>query len=326
MELETVSISVDVPPTVEPQSVLIAIPTFRRPARLKKLLPQLTETLQSVHNIEILVVDNNPLPNERKSVESFSKQTKYPVHYVHEPQAGVSNARNAAIRFASSRFIAFLDDDMEITKNWIDGLVKVAVEHAAGVVFGPLIAKFADAADPKNTYLSSFYARHSKQTEAGVSDEAFGTGGCLIDLESCVMPTPAFDTRLNESGGEDDILFEALRESGTIFGWAPSALCYECVPTSRTTSKYIAKRNFGYGQGPSRIAASKGLSGILQLFRHMIVGLAQLIVFGTVYLLAALLNRPSNVRYLALSARGLGKVLWFDSFKPKLYGGSNIKD
>ena len=103
--------------------------------------------------------------------------------------------------FASSRFIAFLDDDMEITKNWIDGLVKVAVEHAAGVVFGPLIAKFADAADPKNTYLSSFYARHSKQTEAGVSDEAFGTGGCLIDLESCVLPSPAFDTRLNESGG-----------------------------------------------------------------------------------------------------------------------------
>jgi len=57
----------------------------------------------------------------------------------------------------------------------------------------------------------------------------------------------------------------------------------------------------------------------------MAVGLAQLGVFGSIYLVATLLNRPSKVRYLALSARGLGKVLWFDRFKPKLYGGSNLK-
>jgi len=58
--------------------------------------------------------------------------------------------------------------------------------------------------------------------------------------------------------------------------------------------------------------------------RHMTVGLAQLGVFGAVYLLAALFNRPSKIRYLALSARGLGKILWFDRFKPKLYGGANL--
>jgi len=328
MTVKNASMSVKSPPLVAPESVLIAIPTFRRSVRLKNLLPLLTQTLRTVHDVEILVVDNNPLPNERKFVESFAKETKYRVHYVHESRAGVSNARNAAIDFASSRFIAFLDDDMEITENWIDSLVKVAVDHKTGVVFGPLIAKFvakfAEAADPRNTYLASFYARHSKQTEAGVSEEAFGTGGCLIDLENCTLPTPAFDTRLNESGGEDDILFEALRASGTKFGWAPNALCYECVPKSRTTPEYIAKRNFGYGQGPSRIAASKGFSGIVQLLRHMTVGLAQLGVFGAVYLLAALFNRPSKIRYLALSARGLGKILWFDRFKPKLYGGANL--
>jgi len=310
----------------EPQSVLIAIPTFRRSARLKKLLPQITRTLRSIHDVEILVVDNNPLPNERKYVESYAEKTDYPVHYVHESNAGVSNARNAAIDFATARFIAFLDDDMEITKNWIDGLVHVAVQHKAGVVFGPLIAKFANPTDPRNTYLSSFYARHSKQIEAGISEEAFGTGGCLIDLEKCVLPIPPFDTRLNESGGEDDILFEALREKGTKFGWAPSALCYECVPEHRTTPEYIAKRNFGYGQGPSRIAAAKGLAGSLQLIRHMIVGLAQLGLFGSVYIICKIWKRPSQVRYLALSARGLGKVFWFDKFKPKLYGGSNLKD
>lgn len=316
----------DIDLAIERQSVLIAIPTFQRTARLKHVLPHVIKTLRSDHQIEILVIDNNALPSEQKNVHEIANQSPYPFHYIHEARPGVSNARNAAIEFASSRFIAFLDDDMEITENWIDGLVRVSLQHNAGVVFGPLIAKFADAANPRNAYLSSFYVRHSKQTDAGVCDEAFGTGGCLIDLESCSLPFPAFDTHLNESGGEDDILFETLRASGTLFGWAPSALCYECVPEARTTSKYIARRNIGYGQGPSRIAARKGISGIPQLLRHMSVGGAQLVIFGTIYLVATLANRPSSVRYLALSARGLGKIFWFDRFRPKLYGGANQAD
>ena len=307
---------------VEPQSVLIALLTFQRSARLRRLLPHLVETLKSAHNVEILVVDNNALPNEQKSVESFARQTSYPVHYVHEPKAGVSNARNAALEFASSRFLAFLDDDMEITENWIDGLVKVAINHEAGVVFGPLVAKFDDAGNPKNAFLSSFYARHSKQLEEGITEEAFGTGGCLIDLKTCQLPNPPFDTRLNQSGGEDDIFFASLRGSGSLYGWSPSAICYECVPKERTTFKYVAKRNFGFGQGPSRIAASKGRGGVIQLARHMSVGCAQLCVYGMFYYLARLLNRPSEIRYLALGARGVGKILWFDRFRPKLYGGT----
>jgi len=312
--------------SVKRQAVMIAIPTFRRSARLKVALQHLCKTLRTQHDVEIVIVDNNPLPIERKFVQSFARISDYNVHYIHEHKAGVSNARNAALAFATTRFVAFLDDDMEITENWLDSLVEVAVKFNTGVVFGPLSAKFTDAADPRNAYLSPFYTRQSKQTEAGISDEAFGTGGCLIDLETCVLPNPPFDTRLNESGGEDDILFEALREAGTTYGWAPTALCYECVPPERTTSKYIGKRNFAYGQGPSRIAASRGIAGGIQLIRHMVVGAGQLAVFGSIYLILKSLKRPSQIRYLALSARGLGKIFWFDRFRPKLYGVASVTE
>ena len=307
-----------------PQAVLIAIPTFQRSRRLRMLLSHVIETLETVHQIEILIVDNNALPIEQKPIQKFSETSPYPVHYIHEAKAGVSNARNAALGFANSRYVAFLDDDMEITKSWIDSLVQVSIHHKAGVVFGPLTAKFKNYADPRNSYLSSFYTRHSKQTEPGLSEEAFGTGGCLIDLNSCPIPIPSFDTNLNESGGEDDMFFETLRESGVSFGWAPEALCYECVPPERTSSKYIARRNFGYGQGPSRIAASRGIAGVLQVIRHMSVGSIQFCIFGIIFLISKLGNRPSEVRYLALTARGLGKVLWFDRFQQKLYGTASL--
>ena len=309
---------------VQQQKVLIAIPTFRRSARLKALLPHVIKTISSVHAVEILVIDNNTLPVEQKFVRNFSKNSIFPVHYVHEPKPGVSNARNAALEFATSRFVAFLDDDMEVTSGWIDSLVKVSVVHGAGLVFGPLIAKFENEADPRNPYLSSLYTRHSKQTEPGLTGEAYGTGGCLIDLENCILSDPPFDPDLNESGGEDDIFFEGLHKRGTLYGWAPNALCYECVPPDRTTTNYIARRNFGFGQGPSRIAASHGIAGIPQLIRHMSVGMIQLSVFGLLYLIAKVSKRPSQVRFLALGARALGKIFWLNAFRPKFYGNSSI--
>lgn len=309
---------------VSPQKVLIAIPTFRRSTRLKALLPHIIKTLRSVHKVEILVIDNNALPVEKKFVQNFSKISPYPIHYVHESKAGVSNARNTALQFATSRFVAFLDDDMEMTAGWVDSLVKVSVEHKAGLVFGPLIAKFENEADPRNPYLSSLYTRHSQKSEPGVSDDAFGTGGCLIDLEACVLPDPPFDTNLNESGGEDDIFFESLHKSGTLYGWAPGALCYECVEPKRTTPNYIARRNFAFGQGPNRIAARKGIAGIPQIIRHMSVGLTQFGLFGLMYIVSNLAKRPSQVRFLALSARGLGKIFWRDRFQPKFYGSSSL--
>ena len=309
-----------------PQDVLIAIPTFKRSTRLKALLPHVEETLRSIHNISILIIDNNSLPLEQKFIDQFSKTSKYPVYYIHEPKAGVSNARNAALGFASTRFVAFLDDDMEITAPWIDSLVDVSITHKTGLVFGPLAAKFIDETDPHNPYLAPFYSRIPKQSEAGVSSDAFGTGGCLIDLENCILPDPPFDIHLNESGGEDDIFFEAVHKSGTLYGWAPNALCYECVEPNRTKPSYIAKRNFGFGQGPSRIAARRGIKGIPQIFRHMSVGLAQFCVFGGMYLISKTLKRPSQIRFLALASRGLGKIFWGDLFRFKLYGVGSISN
>jgi hypothetical protein len=56
----------------------------------------------------------------------------------------------------------------------------------------------------------------------------------------------------------------------------------------------------------------------------MLIGAAQFGVYGSFYVAAKILNRPSSVRYLALTARGLGKVFWGDRFQQKLYGASQL--
>ena len=304
--------------------VLIAILTFRRPAALLHVLKTTRDRLKTTHKPSILVVDNNPTPQEEDAVKAFAATTDLVVHYIHEPRPGVSNARNAAFAFADTRYLAFLDDDMEITEEWLDGLIKISRETGFGVIFGPIIAKFSDVTDPRNPYLSPFYSRTLEDQLSTELEKPFGTGGCLIDLTQGEYPNPPFDLSLNESGGEDDIFFSTLARTGVKFGWARHALCFENVPDERTTSNYIIRRNIGYGQAPTRTAAKGGFSGGPQIMRHMVIGSLQFGVYGAIYLVARVLKRPSAVRYLALTFRGLGKVFWGDRFQQRLYGASQL--
>jgi len=110
------------------------------------------------------------------------------------------------------------------------------------------------------------------------------------------------------------------------FGWSSNANSYEIVPAHRLTSNYIFRRNFGFGQAPSRLATAKGKFGLITLLRHMSVGFVQFTLFGPLHLLMRVIKHPAANKFLGLSARGLGKIFWMDRFRPKLYGPTSRKN
>ena len=154
--------------------MLIAIPTFQRSDALKHVLETTRDRLNSAyHHVSILVVDNNPTPQEQAAVEAFSETTHLPVHYLHEPAAGVSNARNAAIAFAETRFLAFLDDDMEITADWLDELVKTSCESGFGVIFRTDCREVSRCGGPAQPVpVSLLFPHHERPTVCGI-EKAF---------------------------------------------------------------------------------------------------------------------------------------------------------
>lgn len=301
--------------------ICVVIPTFRRSDGLRAAIESLF--LQDIMNqgIRILVVDNNPRPIEKPLIEKLSVTFKHKIEYVHEEKAGVSNARNTAMKIArSSRYIAFLDDDMCVSPDWLSSLLQTSKTYEAGLVFGPTYAVMPHKGDPSNIYMEPFFERVIDKDTNGHIEETLGTGGCLIDLELCQIPNPPFDPELNERGGEDDIFFDHLRQTGTQVAWSTQAVSYEIVPESRATQHYIWQRNFGYGQGPARIHANRGLSGVPKVIYFMAAGGVQLCLYTPVLAVQTLLNHPSKSKYLALTARALGKLFWQDRFSPLLYG------
>jgi glycosyltransferase involved in cell wall biosynthesis len=301
--------------------ISVVIPTFRRSEGLQAALESVFLQTIMDHTLHVLVADNNPTPYEKQTVERLSAKFNHPIDYVHEPEPGVSNIRNAAMRVVkNSRYIAFLDDDMCASPQWLEALLETSRYYKAGLVFGPTHAVMPNKDDRANLYMKPFFDRIIDREEDGLIQETLGTGGCLLDVTYCEISETPFNPDLNERGGEDDIFFDHLRLTGTKVAWSSKAVSFEIVPPSRATPYYIWKRNFGYGQGPSRIQANRGWKGIPGVLYYMATGTLQLLIFAPNLIFRRLLNHPSQTKFLALTARAFGKIFWNDRFSPLLYG------
>lgn len=301
--------------------ITIVTPTFNRHDGLKTALLSAFKQKVEGHHVEIIVIDNNKTSQEEAQVNTLTRTSPFKITYVHVAESGLSNARNAAMDRIRTRYVAFLDDDMIASPDWLSELIKTSIKYKAGIVFAPAFARMPNQNDPRNPHMEPYFSRLiDDKDKEGIIHETLGMGGCLLDLTLCKLPTPPFDPKLNQKGGEDDILFDHLRQQGTKIAWSPDAITYEVVPQNRATTHYIRVRNFGYGQGPSRICANRGLAGILGVLYYMSTGCIQLLIYGPIGLFLRLIKKPSYIKYVALSSRALGKIFWLDRFCLELYG------
>ncbi len=89
--------------------VSIILPTFNR----RRFLPEAFEAIcqQTFKDWELIVVDDGSTDDTRDLVEAFASQRPGQVRYIHQPNSGVSAARNRGLDEARCPFIAFFDSD-----------------------------------------------------------------------------------------------------------------------------------------------------------------------------------------------------------------------
>ncbi|QUY42726.1 glycosyltransferase family 2 protein [Acaryochloris marina] len=97
-------------------SVSLIICTRDRPEYLKRCLQSLQQ-LTSAAN-EIIVVDNAP---QDDSTQTLIQQFEG-VHYLLEPQPGLSHARNTGIQHSQGDIVVFTDDDVCVHPLWLQQL------------------------------------------------------------------------------------------------------------------------------------------------------------------------------------------------------------
>lgn len=78
---------------------------------------------QSFVDFELIIVDNNSTDASVDICKEYAKKDKR-IILLHESKQGVSNARNTGIRAAKGKYIAFIDPDDTIEKDYLKELIE----------------------------------------------------------------------------------------------------------------------------------------------------------------------------------------------------------
>lgn len=301
--------------------ISIVIPTYKRPESLARLLRSVIPDIIDRTDTMIIVADNDVARSAEKTVRDLAQTHQIEIDYTVAPEPGVSNARNAGMARVRSRYVLFLDDDMEIEPDFLEPMLATSRTFGAAMTFSPIRAVMPDDMDSRADWLAPLFSTLIGG-DSRLLDEALGTCGCLLDLDGLILPSPIFDPALNEVGGEDDALFAALMAQGGRPAWCAEAAAMEHVPPHRATLRYLWVRHFAYGQTPTRDAAELGLSGVPGIVKWMSVGGLQALGHGVAALGFKLSGQPAYIGHLSRMAEGVGKILWWDGLSPRLYGAN----
>lgn len=302
--------------------VAVVIPTLRRPEDLSRALRSVFAQQGAERRLrEIVVADNDPEASARVTVETLQAESPVPLIWTHAPRPGVATARNTGLAATQAPLIAFLDDDEAASPGWLAALLRAQAATGADAVFGPIQGRVPEGTGWASPYLQRFFGREGPQGDQVIEDP-YGCGNALLVRATALPGDAPFHVGSDQIGGEDDVLFAALKTRGGRFGWAADAWVDEFAPPHRATLRYALTRAFAYGQGPSQTAVEA--RDWPNLARWMVIGAAQTAVWGVAALALTLLGRPGRADMTDRTARGLGKVLWMKRFEPRFYGQSEL--
>jgi len=280
-------------------SVVICIPTCKRPKMLKRLLDAIAAQETSAV-IAVLVADNDAEGRAGLNLCLSLEDYPWPLTAVIAPQRGIAHVRNVLMEYAlmsDAPFIAMIDDDEWPQKDWIEQFLKTAHATGADLLQGSIL--FGQDANSGG--------HQDVRRPTGPVDMPQGSGNLLMRRAIVEeMPAPWFDPEFALSGGEDLDFFIRLRQAGKRFAWCDEARAHGEVPQTRATLGWVLRRSYSIGNSDMRVLL-KHCPGFVRVTAELMKILASLLLSP----LAAVILAPSpNRRAVPLQKlfRAAGKL------------------
>ena len=217
-------------------SLTVAICTKDRPDNLTRCLNSLLK-LQEKSYFEILVVDNAPSDQRTQDVVAALPT----VRYVREPKPGLDFARNLAISAATGEILAYIDDDVVVDRQWLDGLKEAWGENPDASAFTGLILPFELNTEAQILFeLAGGFRRGFEKIRYGqvlpgnelypCGSGIFGAGCNMAFRRDMLIKLGGFDEALDTGaplpgGGDLDIFYRVIR-AGYVLVYEPRYLIY----------------------------------------------------------------------------------------------------
>ena len=232
--------------------------TYNRSALLKESLTRIAAQQGDGLRYEVIVVDNNSTDDTRQVVESFAASSPRPVRYVCERQQGVSHARNAGIAATRAPLLAFFDDDVLVSHDWLTKIKQALDDHSdMDYVGGKVLPRWASA--PPAWLVAENWAPIAAQdygdkpfvldstTDRGLISANLAIRRRALDEVGWFRPELQ---RVRDGIGsmEDHELIERLARAGKRGLYAPQIVVWADVPEARMTRGYHRRWHRGHGK------------------------------------------------------------------------------
>lgn len=112
--------------------ISVVIPIYNAEAYLERCL--LSVLSQSFASYEVILVDDGSTDSSLNICNAFASQDSR-IRVLHQNNAGVSSARNLGIENAKAPWVAFVDSDDSVTKDYLSSLYSGVRERADSLIF-----------------------------------------------------------------------------------------------------------------------------------------------------------------------------------------------
>jgi GT2 family glycosyltransferase len=184
---------------------------------------------------EVIVVDDGSTDDTRDILAHFAD-----VRVIHQPNRGLSIARNAGLKVATGSIIAYTDSDCFVDPNWLSLLVYQFQRSDAAAVGGPNLS-------PDDGWMAGCVAAAPGQpTHVLESDQvAEHIPGCNMAFRrEALEAINGFDPQYRKAGDDVDVCWR-LQHAGYWITFAPGAFVWH---HRRCTPRAYLRQQAGYGE------------------------------------------------------------------------------
>jgi glycosyltransferase involved in cell wall biosynthesis len=261
----------------------IIIATFDRDESLRRLLNGIHEHFSAVNIAHEVIIANNARDDKiaekvDQVIMDFQHRNGTVFRQVREPLPGKCRAQNVAIRQARGAILAFFDDDVEVTPQWLGVAADFFRDRAFDAMQGPILVP-PDMENNEDFLRAQYRYRtiNFLKYKPGVTEIRTLTGANVAIRQEVFFRIGLFNEQLGpgRSGISEDVEFaQRLVQSGRKIGYEPRAGVYHEVDWKRLTDDFFRLRH--EQQGRSRLIyknQSLGIGDSQLNARHLDLGL-----------------------------------------------------
>jgi len=246
------------------ENLTVLICTWNRAGLLRETLDSLAQArVPDGLRWEVLVVDNNSTDDTASVVRDRSQAFPVSLRYVFEPRQGKSWAMNTGIEQSQHPLIAFADDDVKVSREWLAAVAAGFRDYPDAAYLGGSVAPIWEAPCPQ------WFANTGKTLWGTLAILDYGEESFVFEDQRKIPIGANFAVRratLDRVGGFDPALgrnssqillgqelpefFARVRAAGLLGRYIPTMSVQHHVPARRLNPDYV--RRWWYGKGISR--------------------------------------------------------------------------